>query len=1131
MFINRIIWILTILSVSNPLAQGQNQKKLTDADYATYPHWMRMMQDPQGNFFETQKAFNLYWKDREIPKEGSGYNLFKRWEYQWQSSINPDGTFPKPDHVYKEYNNYVRSQPQEGNLKTGTEAWRELGPKSRNDNNNYVSMGRLNTIAFHPTDTSTIFVGAPTGGLWITHDNGQNWTTSMDNQPVLGVSAILVDPINPNIILIGTGDRDYGYSPGGMGVFRSGDGGLTWTPFNNGMGNVVVGMFARSADNPRIILAATNDGIFKTMDGGENWVRTSPYSANFTDIRFKPGTTCIAYATSPYGFYRSENTGDTWLLVPASSGYINGDRMVIGVTPANDSLVYLISGQAYPGKFLGCFLSRDFGRSFTIQSSSPDILGYSSTGGGGNQVSYDLCIQVDSRNAQILTVGGIWTWKSTDGGKNWQNDVRSSGVHCDQHILAENPLNNRLYAGNDGGIYYSNTRGTTWIDISDGLGIGQIYKIGVSANEPELVLAGFQDNNSARWNGTDWTTIFGGDGTECAVDPTDSRYSYVSFQYGGIYQLFNNDIARWIAGSNINGITDNGAWITPFILSEGDGNTMVVGYQNIWISRNVRSQGSISWRKISDNITSSNSQFDVLEQSPADVNVLYAARQNGKLFRTDNLLDMEVKWTLLPASLPMTEPYRYIDVECHPYDANTVYLVNNKKVYKSTNKGFTLENITGSLPNIPLSTIVYDKSSNEGLYVGSDAGIYYKDADMPDWFLYGKDMPVSVKITELEIYYDSVSRQGSRLRASTYGRGLWEIGLAEINPVPPGQLQATAIDESIELNWKPPFYKQEVRSYRLYRNGNPLATLNSLTFTDQAIEKDVTYYYKITAIYEEGAESGFSNEVFATVISPVVLPYTQLFEKGTGGWIAKFYIDGWNYGTSEQLGIAGREGHFFGISSMAVSAGAPVTDYLQTPEINLIPYQGKTVTLNFAYTMRRALNYDKFSVLYRPEPDSAWVTLKNLEPPDNAAWVWDTTELNLPEKALTSRAQIGFLYDNSNKVARGAAVDDVKLFVNTTSVNIVDNKNWVRVFPNPTRGQVTLELNTLLPDEVKLRVYSVTGQIVLEKTISCHSGITTETIDISSQPQGIYMLTLQPKSGDWQQQNTIILYPEDSGRK
>jgi hypothetical protein len=202
---------------------------------------MKMVQDPHGNFFEIQKAFYTYWEGRETHR-GDGYKPFKRWEYHWQSRINPDGTFPEPGQIYREYNNYVQSHPVGVGLKTGQAVWKELGPKSRIDYGGYVGVGRVNAIGFHPTDTATVYVGAPKGGFWITHDGGRNWASSTDNLPTLGVSAILVNPTNPNLFLIGTGDRG-GFQDNGSATW-TGTNGITedgaWvTPFliSNGHGN------------------------------------------------------------------------------------------------------------------------------------------------------------------------------------------------------------------------------------------------------------------------------------------------------------------------------------------------------------------------------------------------------------------------------------------------------------------------------------------------------------------------------------------------------------------------------------------------------------------------------------------------------------------------------------------------------------------------------------------------------------------------------------------------------------------------------------------------------------------------------------------------------------------------------
>jgi photosystem II stability/assembly factor-like uncharacterized protein len=981
----------------------------------------------------------------------------------------------------------------------------------------------VNAIAFHPTDTATVYVGAPAGGFWITKDGGRSWVSHTDNLPTLGISAILTNPSNPDLILIGTGDRDGGNSSG-MGVFRSDDGGISWNPFNTGMGNVTVGMFARNDSNLRLILAAANGGIFKTLDGGENWTKTSPDNSNFRDVKFRPGSVTAAYASSNLGFYRSENGGDTWTLVPAANGYPDNGRLVIGVTPANDSLVYLVAGAA---KYLGCFLSRDFGKTFQSQSTTPNILGYEYDGSDEkSQAWYDLMIHIDGTNPLIVYIGGINIWKSVDGGKKWQITShwwgdRTNEVHADQHTFAFNPVNKRLYAGNDGGVYFTENQGTSWKEISEGLGIGQLYKIGVSNTDPKKITGGFQDNGSATWTGTNWVNSGGGDGMECAVDPYDSRYSYTTIYFGEMDRYFNNTGGRKIAGKDANGITEDGAWVTPFLISHSDGSTMVIGYKNIWISRNVKSDGAIKWTRISDSLAGKNDRnMSVLEQSPSDVNVLFAARSDGKLFRTDNLLSLPVVWSDLSAELPVNGTPA--DLKCHPYDPNIVYLVMNRKVYKSVDKGSKWEDISGTLPAVNISSIVFDKSSNEGLYIGTDAGTFYRDAGMDDWVMWGTSFPVSVGVSELEIYQDQRNRANSMLRASTFGRGVWEIKLAEADPsLPPGLLTAATSDSNIELNWIPPFYEQYIQGYRIYRDGEFLTFINGNSYTDQNVEPNVTFTYKISALYAGGSESDFTNEAAATVVTAIELPYKQLFERGAAGWSAKFSLEGWNYGTAETLAVPGREGHFFAASSAAAGKGVLVKDYLTTPGIDLSASAGRTVTLKFAYTMRKFRTYDKFSAVYRTSPDSSWTKLVDLKPPSIVTWVWDTTQVNLPEKALTPTTQIGFYYDNSNQYAWGAAVDDVELFLNTTSAQIADNQFSVKAFPNPSQGIFTLELANAPVGKLKLQIINLTGQVVMEKIMENNSGNLMKMIDLSSQSKGVYQIIIRTDTAEWKQKMTI----------
>ena len=148
--------------------------------------------------------------------------------------------------------------------------------------------------------------------------------------------------------------------------------------------------------------------------------------------------------------------------------------------------------------------------------------------------------------------------------------------------------------------------------------------------------------------------------------------------------------------------------------------------------------------------------------------------------------------------------------------------------------------------------------------------------------------------------------------------------------------------------------------------------------------------------------------------------------------------------------------------------------------------------------MRKYRTYDKFNVNYRVAPDSAWVKLVDLKPPSTTTWLWDTTQVDLPEKALTKTSQIGFYYDNSNQFAWGAAVDDVQLFINSTSSKAIENPLAVRVFPNPNQGSFSIELPSGISGKLNMLMYNLKGQLVFEKTIEKNSGTLVEKIDVST---------------------------------
>ncbi len=765
----RRLFIITFLAVVSISVFAQTEGEKASKDTADFPYWIEMMQDHNANFFETQKAFEKYWDGREITR-GSGYKPFKRWENFMRTRVDEFGNRPENSKNLKAYNKLMSKTDRK---KTYGE-WKLLGPVDlpNSQTGQPNGLGRINVIAFHPVNENTIYIGAPSGGFWRSYNNGQTWETTTQRLPTLGVSAIAINQKNPNVIYIGTGDRDADDAPG-LGVYKSIDGGTTWVQKNNTMGNTTVNKLLVNPDYTETVLAATDKGIYKTTDGGETW--TLKTTGTTKAMEFKPLNPDVVYAVKGGSLYKSTDNGESWSKL--SRGLQPWSRAVIGVSPANPDYLYVLATNYRTFKAL--YFSENEGELFTTKSTTPNIMDYSSNGSGNRgQAWYDLCMAVDQNKPEEIYSGGVNIFKSVDNGEGWHINAHWVGqgapaVHADNHDMAFNPLNNRLYTANDGGLYYTDNGGETWINISDGISISQIYKIGQSATKRNWVLAGNQDNGTSFNDNGSWSVVLGGDGMECLFDHEQEKYRYTEFYYGNIYRSTNGGPFNSEVTENI---SEDGAWVTPYVLNEDNPKVMYVGMKNVWRTNNAQSY-NIAWTKISSSIANSDN-FVVIENSPANSDILYISREDNKVFRTTNANATSPTWTRL-SNLPSILT---TDIEAHPYDENIVYAtVANSQVYKSTNMGASWFKITANLPRVSMNTIVYDVTSNEGLYVGTDIGVFFKDATMTNWIYYSEGLPVSAEVTELEIYYDNANPENNIMRASTYGRGLWESVLFSEN--------------------------------------------------------------------------------------------------------------------------------------------------------------------------------------------------------------------------------------------------------------------------------------------------------------------------------------------------------------
>ena len=364
--------------------------------------YVEMMNDPSVNFYDVVDAFNEYWEGKSVEK-GRGWKQFKRWEAFMEPRVYPSGNRPAPQSLYQGYLSGVQGSASASTGGLGN--WSIVGPF---DGNFLNGIGRVNVIAFHPTQPNTLFVGAPAGGLWKSTDDGLTWSTNTDLLPNLGVSAILIDPTNPLVMYIGTGDRDAGdtYS---LGVMKSTDGGLTWNPtglsFNLTQSARIVGM-AMHKDSTHHLVAATRNGIVRSLNGGATW--TTEAGGTFGCLVQVPGTNKLFAGTSSNGrIWMSTDFGDTWTMV--TSGLpMNAGRVELATTANDTNYVYALYGANNNGLY-GVYRSTNGGTTWTQRhGASPNLLDWGTNGSGsGGQAWYDLAIAVSPLNKDIVLTGEI----------------------------------------------------------------------------------------------------------------------------------------------------------------------------------------------------------------------------------------------------------------------------------------------------------------------------------------------------------------------------------------------------------------------------------------------------------------------------------------------------------------------------------------------------------------------------------------------------------------------------------------------------------------------------------------------------------------------------------------------------
>ena len=672
--------------------------------------------------------------------------------------------------------------------------WQSLGPSN--------VAGRIRTMAFDPRNPRRLFVGAATGGLWISEDAGESWRAYSDFLPNLSIGTMVIDPLSPNVVYLGTGEASQGMV--GVGVFKSTDGAATFRHIaaTNPDANAdwrFVNRLAIHPSQPSVLLAGMthNDfitgAIYRSTDAGETWSKVASMKA--LDLAFDPNNPANAVAGLDDGTIAfSRDAGATWQrtqpLVQEPSGRGSTARAEIAFARSQAGLVYASVDNA-KGEV---WRSIDSGATWT-HAATPEHL--------NEQGDYDNAIWVDPTDASHVVVGGLDLYRSSDGGLTF---VRISdraraplSPHADHHALVSppdySPSNPVLFNGNDGGVYRtSNIRAASteqgWTNANAGLNVTQFYSGAGRTAAGGRISGGTQDNGSLVLANGLWRFWEGGDGGYTAVDPSGDTVMYGSIYYLAIFRTTNGGNTRTYICNGITeaykpatgnspcgpGTTQRANFIAPFVLDPNDPNRILAGAESLWASDNVRA-GTPTWRAIKAPSAVNQNYINAIAVAEGNGNVVYVGHNNGEVYRSTNALSGSPAWTRVgQGSIPARIVRRILvdrDDPNHAIVAVTGFTPDN--LWETRDGGATWRSITANLPAAPIFDVKRHPTRAQWLYVATSVGIFTSEDGGASWSTTNEG-PANIRVREL-FWLDERT-----LGAATFGRGMYKVSVPGDGP-------------------------------------------------------------------------------------------------------------------------------------------------------------------------------------------------------------------------------------------------------------------------------------------------------------------------------------------------------------
>jgi photosystem II stability/assembly factor-like uncharacterized protein len=1059
--------------------------------------YKQMMHDNSVNFYDVVEEGENYFATHGKGK-GSGWKGYQRWKDDNEYKYYPSGdrSNVSPYFVSEQYEQFIANNPSPKNLYPN--GWNELGPVSPGQITGHYAfgMGRVKCFYVDPSNIQTLYLGSRTGGFWKSEDGGTTWQGgSTDFLPATGVNTMHASPTNADSILINVNNSQNHYS---HGLYRSVDGGDTWTQTNFNPGNLGWGGLGSNRKIykvkyhptvPNLIFIGTSVGMYRSDDNLTTWTSQLP-SFEFTDIDFHPTDPNIMYAYAKDNanvVYVSGDAGVTWSTtsVPGSSGGVG----TVAVSPVCPNCVYYMSND-------GLWKSTDEGVSFTLVSTP----GESDAGFAVSDID-DNNILAGYVDAFFSTDGGAtfnqvtyWSLGNTNGaGNGHQNSYNTSTDYIHADLQAAECLNGVFYAVTDG-FMVSSADGVSWNILSEDIGIRMNYNLGVSQSNHDRSIAGSQDNGTSMNTENGWVEAYGADGMECLIHPLNDDWMIGSWQYGGRIITKN-------AGQSVNTITpggEDGYWIAPMMYDPNEQMRIYSMAENVYVSEDFGD----NWTMVGSPTFSGDIKFATIAENNS--NILVAARNEFIELSSDG----GVTWSSIKNNLPN---YSITDVVFDPNDDNTIvvtygrYQVDNSKVWITHDQGATWTNITNNLGNMPVRSAVIDHTDASTIYLGTEIGVYKMPMGGNTWTLYNTALP-NTSVREMEIMWGS-----NTLRATTWGRGLWEYAIDGRLDYP--VILTTEITQQPTLNAPVELVDQYVTSTVDYDN----------TLTDVWVEWSVgapTFGNVIPMSNTTGNEwvsdAPIPNQAVGTKV------FFKVFAVGDANDTTETYKFQYTVHDFEYCDASGsNDGSNYHLSNFSLSnvnkpSGNETYTYWDQDTIYLVTGNNYTVTVQ-ASTGWQSNDY------------AVWIDWNNdavFSQDEEVMYMQDIGSNNafvnfsIPPGATTYqpirlRARVSYWGLSEPCGTTLGEVEDYPVFI-TGQASLTENENSrLLVYPNPTEGSLTIEGDDL--DKGSLRILNGLGQ---ECNVVAKVQDDNITLDISGLENGVYVLEI--RSGNSVEQVKVI---------